>query len=118
MPHIEIHHSNNIAHKDDPKVLLKKIHLLVEEKLHTDIKNCKSRVIEHGSFLVGRGEEGNGFVHLSIQILDGRSKEVKAELGKASLEILADHFIGENDNRNLQITVRIEEMDRAVYFKK
>ena len=56
-------------------------------------------------------------LHLAMRFLEGRSPEVIGAVGAAALEVLKGHFHPAPEGVDLQITVEIEEIRKAAYFK-
>jgi 5-carboxymethyl-2-hydroxymuconate isomerase len=81
------------------------------------IENCKSRVYGSPVYWIGRGQPAHAFVHLEIQLLEGKPPEVKEALGRACLELLRSYFGAAPDGLDQQISIEIREMPRQAYFK-
>jgi len=65
-------------------------------------------------------------VHLDVRFLEGRAPEIKQAVGNGAVELLHDHFalaldgpdpLGETNPLDVQITVEIQDIQRASYFK-
>lgn len=114
MPHLILEYSNNIDKNLDLKCLFVALHKLLEEKLPTDISNCKSRYIPRELFFIGNGEDKNAFAHLTIKILAGRSDEIKNELGNNMLKIMSDFFHLKKD-AELHLSVELVDLNKDYY---
>jgi len=66
---------------------------------------------------VGFGDSHSAFVHLEIRFLEGRGLEVQQAVGEGALGILKDHFLSNREGLDLQITVDVQEIRKATYFK-
>lgn len=117
MPQITLEYSSNISSEVNFKNMLLEIHRNVSQIINCDILNCKSRVTKLDSFLIGEGDLNNAMIHLAVAILDGRTEEVKTELGEKILSILEAYFAGVSGLK-IQITVEVKDLQRKFYFKK
>jgi 5-carboxymethyl-2-hydroxymuconate isomerase len=117
MPHLTLEYTSNLDEwAGDPDLLLA-LHHLLTSVAGIEIANCKSRWRMVDEWLVGEGETSSAFVHLDIRFLEGRSLEVRQTVGAGALDLLRSHFGAAEDDRDLQITVEILEIRRALYFK-
>jgi 5-carboxymethyl-2-hydroxymuconate isomerase len=117
MPHIILEYSENIKENIDFKKLFRKVHSVLSTRGEVKIDNCKSRSICRTSFYIGDGSVKHAFLHLSIQWLEGRSVELKTEIGEKLLELLKSNYSKSLKELELQITVHINDMQRVNYFK-
>ena len=92
MPHIQLALSNNIPERDDVQAFFHECHTLLAQSLPTKIESCKSRLLVHDIFRVGDGIHHNGFIHLDVRVLPGRSQEVMDTTAKDLLKLLQRHF--------------------------
>ena len=80
--------------------------------------NCKSRARIAEPFLVGSGNPAQGFVHLDIRFLEGRSAQTKQVIGQEALAVLRTWFTSSAAKLALQITVELGDIARSSYFKE
>lgn len=115
MPHCIFEYSANIADVPNwPQIILKVHDKLISTGLFV-AEDIKSRVLRHESFVIGNGEQNQSFITLTIQILDGRSDEMKCELARMASEILIGAFPKSLAGQKCSITVQISEIHRASY---
>jgi 5-carboxymethyl-2-hydroxymuconate isomerase len=114
MPHLTLEYTTNLPMDIASRDLLGGLHGILVDVAGIDRRNCKSRAIGLGTFLSG-DDPGGAYVHLDVQILEGRSEAVKAELGRQILLALCDAY--QTSDRDIQITVEIRDIRRAGYFK-
>ncbi|MFM9873910.1 MAG: hypothetical protein ACKVQS_10660 [Fimbriimonadaceae bacterium] len=111
MPHLQIDHYPNFPTKN----LLK---LLVEELCK--IETIDPAAVKAYSRLADQFEPGymapNGFVHLTICVLEGRNQEVLERMSDQLYKIGSD-FIKENTKSPVSWTLDIREMTRHTYKK-
>lgn len=115
MPHITIEHSADHAASVDWPVVLRELHRVTTAITGTDIRNCKSRVVRRDVYHVGDDDCEDGFVHVDMRLLEGRSIANKRELTEAVLATLRTALSAELDS--VQVTVCVHDLDRAVYAK-
>ncbi len=114
MPQIIFELSDNLIEKDFSKALVT-IHQILTDGLPTTLASCKSRVIRYQDFLVGDGEVNNAFVHLSIGVLSGRTKETRDLVAHKILKFLEQYLSQSFAKLNLQITIAISELPEVFY---
>jgi 5-carboxymethyl-2-hydroxymuconate isomerase len=82
------------------------------------LSDIKSRVIKHEQYLVGDGLDNQAFVTLNVQILTGRSDDVKSQISQAALAILAEAFPKTFAQMKCSITVQISDIDPPSYRRQ
>ncbi len=117
MPHLTLEYTSNLRHRCPEPALLLGLHRVLESAAGVRIGNCKSRWREVDRWTVGDGKGESAFVHLDIRLLEGRSEAERRAVGTAALEILRDHFLPAPDGVDVQITVEVREIRKALYFK-
>ncbi len=117
MPHLTLEYSANIDQPVDFKGLFSQQHQVLVDVGHIDIENCKSRAIRLDDYHIASGESDRAFIHLEVCILEGRSLSVKQLMGKNLLESLGECYKPSLEALNLQITVEIKDLQKALYFK-
>lgn len=109
MPQIILELSNNIVETDFSKALVE-IHQILTDGLPCSLASCKSRIIRHKDFLVGDGNLNNAFVHISIGVLPGRTKETREIVANKILNSLKNYLNQSFTELNLQITIALSEL--------
>ena len=117
MPHLTLEYTSNLARRRPDPALLLRLHALLESVAGISIANCKSRWREVGEWLVADGKSASAFAHLDIRFLEGRPLHVQQAVGRGALELLRSHFLPAPENTDLQLTVEVQEIRRAFYFK-
>jgi 5-carboxymethyl-2-hydroxymuconate isomerase len=115
MPHCIFEYSANIADEPEWPQIMKNVHERLNATGQFVVGDIKSRVIRHGNYLIGNGEDNQSFVTLNLQILDGRSDEFKCEISRMALEVLVAAFPKSLDEQKCSITVQVSEIHRANY---
>jgi len=117
MPHITLEYTDNIDQPIEFRDLFAELHQVLASIAGISIANCKSRARCLDTYHIGEGKAGNAFVHLEVRLLEGRSAELKREIGERGLEVLKKHFARSLSDRDLQITLGVRDMQRQAYFK-
>lgn len=115
MPQITLECTDNIIEKDLTNVILQ-IHHILSKDLPTQLQSCKTRILRHQNCVVGDGDKRNAFVHLSVNVLRGRSVELLSSVGSTIIELLKSYFSLSLNELNLQITVAIQDLPEV--YKK
>jgi 5-carboxymethyl-2-hydroxymuconate isomerase len=117
MPHLTIEYTGNLEPERGFDSLFARLHSVLNDLGGIKKANCKSRAVRVDRFLVGEGGADAAFVHADVRFLEGRPVPVKREIGKAILAVLRESFPPLPGIRDLQITVEIRDIRRAMYFK-
>lgn len=115
MPQITLELSNNVLENEFTDLLLS-IHHILTKHLPTELRSCKSRVIRHQDYLIADGNANNAFVHLSINIMKGRTVELKNAVAAMLMETLQKTFASSFSQLDLQMTIAIADLP-DVYSK-
>lgn len=117
MPHIILEYSENIDLPGDKKELFGRIHQILNTVAGIRLENCKSRALMHMDYCIGDGESNNAFVHLDVRFMEGRTGAIKSRIGKALLELLKSRFTMDPEDKKVQITVEVRDIQKKEYFK-
>jgi 5-carboxymethyl-2-hydroxymuconate isomerase len=117
MPHLTLETTSNLSPLPGVSGLLLGLHRLLEKEAGIALENCKSRHREARVSLVGSGGPGKAFAHLDIRLLEGRTQEVLGRVGRVALQALTAFLAEAGEGLDLQITVEVQELRRATYFK-
>jgi len=115
MPHIHLEHTDNI-HIADIMDLFKSINDILVKLVNIKVENCKSRAIKFNNFYIEPNDNNKGFVHLQINILEGRTKEIKSKIGLESLKVLKSFITKNTVGCSIQCSMEIRELKRSNYF--
>jgi 5-carboxymethyl-2-hydroxymuconate isomerase len=117
MPQITLEYTNNIDQALEFDPIFSGIHEILADVADIRVDNCKSRARRLDHYYIGAGNPNHAFLHLEAAILEGRTPEIKKELGRQILEHLQKHFSPTFEAHDLQVTVEIRDIPRAAYFK-
>lgn len=110
MPHIRIEHSKEIADAIYIDNLARELHELLGEQESIEPNNVKTRSIQVDNVYLGKDIEQN-FLHITVQLLPGRSDELKDEIAEA----LFNRTKEVSQAHTCRISVELSEL--AVYKK-
>lgn len=111
MPHCIVEFSQNLAQEVPPMDMLEAVRdatMASELFSHEDIK---LRGMPYKSFLTAGTEDA--FIHVTLRILSGRTKEQKQKLSQLVLDALMTFAL-----KDVSFTVEVCDMDRDTYSKK
>ena len=111
MPHCLLEYSKPDQKKFNISDLLNTLHRAVSDYGLFQPGDVKSRAIGYDDFLVGTAQNGN-FIHITVMILTGRSKETMNALSRHILQIIKDAVPDV-----ISLTVEVREMEREAYSK-
>jgi 5-carboxymethyl-2-hydroxymuconate isomerase len=116
MPHNVLEYSSNIPRLENSPELFAGLHQILNKVGGIKLGNCKSRARMAEDYYVGDGSAVNAFIHLDVEFVQGRSTEVKRQIGQQSLDLLKQYY-ADHLNDDLQITVNIRDISLEFYFK-
>ena len=114
MPHISLEYTENIQKKLKSD-FFDQILTVIIQAAGVKAENCKSRAIKIKNFHIGTKNKNQGFVHLKIKILEGRTQNIKNQIANNSLKVLKSYFYNTNES-NIQYSIEIQEMKLENYF--
>ncbi|MBP1771389.1 MAG: hypothetical protein H6P99_552 [Holophagaceae bacterium] len=125
MPHCILEASGNLLDQPDWAGLLRAVNRTLADTGLFAAADIKSRFLRHEVFVVGDETPGDAeqgperaFVTLNVQILSGRSDEVKAQLSEALLPLLAAALPRSLAGQRLSLTVQISDLHRPSYRRQ
>ena len=116
MPQLKFEYSDNIRSDVNFQHVLSHVHQILTQTISCNIEDCKSRIVKLDNYFISQGEKENAMVHLEVNILEGRSDELKHDLGQKLLSLLNSVFTN-IEGMNLQITVEIKDIIKNNYHK-
>ncbi len=112
MPHLVMEYSNSAEDRLNMQGLLEDLHQVTIASGLFSAKDVKSRAVRVHSWLVG--EQGNSvdFIHITLELLEGRSSEQKRELSRALMDVLA-----EQASHIDSLTINVRDMENESFQK-
>ncbi|MBI4751654.1 MAG: 5-carboxymethyl-2-hydroxymuconate Delta-isomerase [Acidobacteria bacterium] len=117
MPHLTLYYTANLPAPTSFQPLLAEFHSILANVGGVKIGNCKSKAIRVEEFFVADGTQDQAFMHLDLRLLEGRSLELKQDIGKHCLTAIKSAFSDLVEHNRVQITVEIRDIERRNYFK-
>ncbi|GLR27626.1 MULTISPECIES: 5-carboxymethyl-2-hydroxymuconate Delta-isomerase [Limnobacter] len=117
MPHVTVEYSSNLSTLDVPWVLYKLNQCLVDLDIFQE-SDIKTRAYRADPFLIGLQDEAveHAFFAVRVEMLSGRERAVKVQVGQALLRTLEVLRIGLPEVTT-QLTVQVQEIEPEIYFK-
>lgn len=116
MPHLHMEYTANLPELKAEVALLRMNNALVASGQFSAEHDIKSRAVKHETFRVGTGIGEQGFVHVKLALLSGRSPEIKKQLADSLLAVIQD--LGPwPTGVSVQLCVEILDIDRDSYAK-
>ena len=121
MPHVIIEHSDNFDGEFVKDLILQIHQTLQKAEGNFSIDSCKGRAISYSNYLLADNKTNSDFFHITIKILSGRSREIRANLSKKVLDKISSNLSNYKKSKGLicktELSVLIEEMDKEIYQK-
>ena len=92
MPQIALEQTKEVSGLWAPKAFLKQVHEIIHQTIGASIASCKSRIITYDEYVIGDGEQNESFVYLTVNILSGRTEQVKIDLANRLYSELMQQF--------------------------
>jgi 5-carboxymethyl-2-hydroxymuconate isomerase len=117
MAHFIVEYTRNLAAEADIPALLRKANeALIAQQVYP-IGGVRSRAIELTDWCMADGAADYAFVHGTLKIGAGRSREVRQRTGDALFEVMKTHFADLYARRYLALSLEIYEFDEAGTWK-
>jgi len=113
MPHIIIECSQNIVSELECLDICKVTYDMLAETQLFSPNDIKSRIHALNNFYVGPKGKAGSFIHVVIQILEGRDLAIRQDLAKNMFEKLNQLFSHADS-----VTVDLEELSKDTYQKR
>ncbi|MEL7290576.1 5-carboxymethyl-2-hydroxymuconate Delta-isomerase [Vibrio sinaloensis] len=112
MPNLVMEYSNSVDDRVNVQGLLEDLHQVAIQCGLFDIGSIKSRALRCHDWLIGDEADSVDFIHISFELLDGRSAEQKRELSRQLMEVLQQQA-----GHVRSLTINIRDMDRECFQK-
>ena len=116
MPHLTIEITGNLKSFVHAPVLLQVAHQVLLQSQVFSASDIKSRVVWLNDFCIGEAGETEGFVHATLDLLAGRSPEVRQKLAAdvaSALLFALDDVV----SMSVQVSCWVRDMDQGSYIK-
>jgi len=112
MPNLVLEYSNTADERLNVQGLLEDLHRVTLNCGLFDADSVKSRSLRSHNWLIGDAGDSVDFIHISFELLDGRTAEQKRELSRQLMTVLQDQA-----SHVHSLTVNIRDMDKECFQK-
>ncbi|KAB2823215.1 5-carboxymethyl-2-hydroxymuconate Delta-isomerase [Aliivibrio finisterrensis] len=112
MPHLIMEYSNSSEERLNMQGLLEDLHQVAIDSELFSVNDVKSRAIRVHSWLVGDQENNADFIHITLELLSGRTAEQKRQLSRRLMDVLA-----EQANHIDSLTINVRDMEPESFQK-
>lgn len=118
MPHFVLEYTDNLKDEVDIRALLKKVNdVLIAQNGVFPIGGIRSRAIELNHYVMSDDEEDYAFVHASLKVGSGRTKEQLKRACDEIFEIMKAHFSQQFEHRYLALSMEYGEFSETGTYK-
>lgn len=112
MPNLVLEYSNSVDERVNIQGLLEDLHEATLNCGLFDSNSVKSRSLRCHNWLVGEEGDSVDFIHISFELLSGRTEEQKRDVSRLLMEVLQ-----EQASHVRSLTVNIRDMDKSCFQK-
>ncbi|MDN3608385.1 5-carboxymethyl-2-hydroxymuconate Delta-isomerase [Vibrio ostreicida] len=112
MPNLVMEYSNSVDERVNVSSLLEDLHQVTLQCGLFEAKSVKSRALRCHNWLIGEEGDSGDFIHISVELLEGRTSEQKRELSRQLMDVLQRQAV-----YVYSLTVNIRDMDRECFQK-
>ena len=116
MPILNFEFTDNLKIDAEIKLFLLETHSILVQEIKTDLRTCRSSIAKISDYVIGDGNPNNAYIILRIQMLPGRTDDIKNRLGKILLEKIHNDFSSEIKKYDTQVRVSLTETDKKHYY--
>ncbi|WP_260261279.1 5-carboxymethyl-2-hydroxymuconate Delta-isomerase [Vibrio intestinalis] len=112
MPNLVMEYSNSVDERVNVQGLLEDLHHVALQSGLFDVASVKSRATRYHDWLIGEEANSVDFIHITFELLSGRTQEQKRELSRQLMNILQ-----EQASHIRSLTVNVRDMDIDCFQK-
>lgn len=112
MPNLVMEYSNSVDERVNVQGLLEDLHQVALQSGLFDVGSVKSRAIRVHNWLIGDESDSVDFIHISFELLAGRTDEQKRELSRQLMAVLQQQA-----SHVRSLTVNMRDMDTECFQK-
>ncbi|MBD1558448.1 5-carboxymethyl-2-hydroxymuconate isomerase [Vibrio sp. S9_S30] len=112
MPNLVMEYSNSVDERVNVQLLLEELHQVAISSGLFDVSSVKSRALRCHHWLVGDQEDSVDFIHITFELLCGRTEEQKRALSRQLMETLQQQA-----SEVHSLTINVREMDTKCFQK-
>ncbi|CAM2978692.1 5-carboxymethyl-2-hydroxymuconate Delta-isomerase [Vibrio rarus] len=113
MPNLVMEYTDSLESRLNIHGLLQDTHQAMIESDLFELNSIKSRALRCHSWLIGDSEDQHDFIHITVEMLGGRTAEQKRLLSQRIFQLLIEQaaWVG-------SLTVNIRDMDMDCFCKQ
>ncbi|MBF9001821.1 MULTISPECIES: 5-carboxymethyl-2-hydroxymuconate Delta-isomerase [Vibrio] len=112
MPNLIMEYSNSVDERVNVQGLLEDLHQVALQSGLFDIGAVKSRALSCHDWLIGDEGDSQDFIHITFELLDGRTIEQKKALASQLMSVLTEQV-----SHVRSLTINVREMNRDSFLK-
>ncbi|MFC1236868.1 5-carboxymethyl-2-hydroxymuconate Delta-isomerase [Vibrio sp. F74] len=112
MPNIILEYTNSVEDRVNIQGLLEDLHQVALSCGLFQADDVKSRALRCHHWLIGEHDDSEGFIHITFEMLAGRSDEQKKSLSHELIDVLTSQA-----GTVKSLSVNIRDMDRGTFQK-
>ena len=116
MPILNFEYTDNLKIDSKIKSFLLETHDILVQEIKTDLRTCRSCISKISDYIIGDDNPNNSYIILRIQMLPGRTDEIKNRTGNILLEKIHHDFSDEIKKYDTQVRVYLTETDKKHYY--
>ncbi|MFC4620951.1 5-carboxymethyl-2-hydroxymuconate Delta-isomerase [Comamonas nitrativorans] len=116
MPHLHIEYTANLPDLDEQALMAALNQVVCSHPSVLHDSEVKARIHRIASFRIGTQPQDRAFVHVLLQLLEGRSEATRQELAQALGAVLRQQ-VPPRPGLHVQLSVDVAEMNRPCYYK-
>lgn len=116
MPILNFEYTDNLKIDFAIKSFLLETHAILVQEIKTDLPTCRSHISKITNYVIGDGNPNNAYIILRIQMLPGRTDDIKNRTGKILLEKIYHDFSNDIQKHETQVRVYLTEIDKKHYY--
>src|SRR3990167_4265872 len=113
MPILNFEYTDNLKIDTEVKLFLLEVHHILVQEIKTDLRTCRSSISKISDYVIGDGNSNNAYIILRIQMLPGRTDDIKNRTGEILLEKIYSNFSDEIKKHDTQVRVSLTETDKT-----
>jgi 5-carboxymethyl-2-hydroxymuconate isomerase len=118
MPHFTIEYSSNLDPDIELRAIVDVVHQCAVDCGLFKIGGIRVRTLRHEIYKIADGNPKNAFMHIRVNILEGRSVPDRERLGNNLLAAVDQVLVKAHKNWGISLSVEVGEIDHNMSFKK
>jgi len=112
MPNLVLEYTNSVDERVNIQGLLEDLHKVALDSGLFAADDVKSRALRCYNWLIGEHEDSEDFIHITFELLEGRSDEQKKKISDKLMAVLQ-----EQAGHVKSLSVNMRDMDRSSFQK-